>query len=70
MDIPATAGHRLGVDRLVSIVDGCWGKSGVVSVLQHTLVFRQVFGGPLTTAQRRTLCSHLDLVHFYFEYMA
>jgi hypothetical protein len=70
MDIPATAGHRLGVHRLVSIVDGCWGKSGAVGRFATPLVFRRVFCGPLTTAQRRSLRSHLDLVHFYFEDMA
>jgi hypothetical protein len=45
MDIPATASHRLGVDRLVSIVDGCWGKSGVVSVLQHHWFFDRSLAG-------------------------
>jgi hypothetical protein len=70
MDIPATAGYRLGVDRLVSIVDGCWGKSGAVGRFATPSVFRRVFCRPLTTAQRRSLRSHLDLVHFYFEDMA
>jgi len=66
MDIPATADHRLGVDRLVPSVDGCWGKPGAVGRFATRLGFSTCLSHaslPCVPGGTRTLSATLLCVY-------